>query len=242
MTFRAQSQRRSTKWTKSVDHASTTSRCEVAWHWNASIYATLAAAAVLGLFTPAGDLQVATTQASETTAPESKSPESKSAESKSPESKSPESKSPESKPPESKSPESKSPTTKPIDSKLSAGDERFYLEEIKPLLVAKCVSCHGPEKQEGALRLDSLAAALRGGDRGPAVVRDEEFAGASGRVHGRRSANAAEAEIVSAGNRNARTLGKGGSGGAAAAHRVVRRRTQHPLGTQKRQRTRALGP
>ncbi len=160
MTFRAQSQRRSSKWTKSVDHASRTSRCEVAWRWNASIYATLAAAAVLGLFTPAGDLQVATTQASETTVTESKSPESKS----------PESKSPESKSPEAKSPESKSPTTKPIDSKLSAGDERIYLEEIKPLLVAKCVSCHGPEKQEGALRLDSLAAALRGGDRGPAVV------------------------------------------------------------------------
>jgi hypothetical protein len=49
-------------------------------------------------------------------------------------------------------------------------EERFYLEEVRPLLAAKCVSCHGSEKQEGNLRLDSLAAAIRGGDRGPAIV------------------------------------------------------------------------
>lgn len=62
------------------------------------------------------------------------------------------------------------PPTQPAVAESRAVDERFYLDEVRPLLVAKCVSCHGPEKQEGALRLDSLAAALRGGDRGPAVV------------------------------------------------------------------------
>lgn len=45
----------------------------------------------------------------------------------------------------------------------------FY-EEVKPLLIAKCVACHGPDKQAGNLRLDSLEAAKTGGDQGPAVV------------------------------------------------------------------------
>jgi mono/diheme cytochrome c family protein len=42
--------------------------------------------------------------------------------------------------------------------------------DIPKLLAARCNACHGPDKQEGGLRLDSLAAALKGGDRGPAVV------------------------------------------------------------------------
>lgn len=53
----------------------------------------------------------------------------------------------------------------------SAGEDAVvFVEDVRPLLEAKCVSCHGPEKQEGNLRLDSLAAAERGGDRGAAVV------------------------------------------------------------------------
>ncbi|MDA1016573.1 MAG: DUF1553 domain-containing protein [Planctomycetota bacterium] len=47
--------------------------------------------------------------------------------------------------------------------------ERF-MQTVEPLLRAKCVSCHGREKQEGGLRLDSLQAALKGGDSGPAIV------------------------------------------------------------------------
>jgi mono/diheme cytochrome c family protein len=46
---------------------------------------------------------------------------------------------------------------------------RFF-DQIKPLLDAKCVQCHGPEKQKGNLRLDSLAAARKGGKTGPAIV------------------------------------------------------------------------
>lgn len=45
-----------------------------------------------------------------------------------------------------------------------------FLNDVQPLLIARCVSCHGPEKQEGNLRLDSSAAAKAGGDRGPAIV------------------------------------------------------------------------
>lgn len=39
-----------------------------------------------------------------------------------------------------------------------------------PILRRACVECHGPQKQKGGLRLDSRAAALRGGDGGPAVA------------------------------------------------------------------------
>ena len=41
---------------------------------------------------------------------------------------------------------------------------------MKPLLDSRCVSCHGPEKQKGGLRMDSRAALLKGGDSGPALV------------------------------------------------------------------------
>jgi mono/diheme cytochrome c family protein len=47
---------------------------------------------------------------------------------------------------------------------------RFFLDEVKPLLDSRCVACHGPEKAEAGLRLDSRKAALMGGDSGPALV------------------------------------------------------------------------
>jgi mono/diheme cytochrome c family protein len=50
-----------------------------------------------------------------------------------------------------------------------AGD-RLFTEKIKPLLELRCVSCHGPDKVKGGLRLDSRAAALKGGENGPALV------------------------------------------------------------------------
>ena len=53
---------------------------------------------------------------------------------------------------------------------LAAEDSVKFVEEVRPLLEAKCLSCHGPEKQEGNLRLDSLAAAKAGGDRGAAIL------------------------------------------------------------------------
>ena len=52
----------------------------------------------------------------------------------------------------------------------SAAEPLSFIDDVQPLLVGKCVSCHGPEKQEGGLRLDSLAAAREGGEQGPAVV------------------------------------------------------------------------
>jgi hypothetical protein len=38
------------------------------------------------------------------------------------------------------------------------------------ILSSRCISCHGIDKQEGSLRLDSRADALTGGDSGPAFV------------------------------------------------------------------------
>jgi mono/diheme cytochrome c family protein len=42
--------------------------------------------------------------------------------------------------------------------------------KAQALLAERCISCHGPEKQKGGLRLDSREGLLAGGDSGPAVV------------------------------------------------------------------------
>lgn len=45
-----------------------------------------------------------------------------------------------------------------------------FVADVQPLLVSRCLICHGPEKQEGGLRFDRRDAALKGGDSGPAIV------------------------------------------------------------------------
>ena len=45
-----------------------------------------------------------------------------------------------------------------------------FEQHIRPVLVAKCVQCHGAKKQEGGLRLDSQAALLAGGDSGQVLL------------------------------------------------------------------------
>ena len=47
---------------------------------------------------------------------------------------------------------------------------RFFENKIRPLLVENCIKCHGPEKQQGNLRLDSLDGLTQGGDSGPSIV------------------------------------------------------------------------
>jgi len=44
-----------------------------------------------------------------------------------------------------------------------------YAKDIKPIFEKACFKCHGPEKQKGRLRLDTLEAALKGGGEGKAV-------------------------------------------------------------------------
>src|SRR5579884_1065911 len=51
----------------------------------------------------------------------------------------------------------------------SPGDD-FFEKEVRPLLAARCLSCHGDSKPKGGLRLTSRQSVLKGGDSGPAVV------------------------------------------------------------------------
>lgn len=49
-------------------------------------------------------------------------------------------------------------------------DAEFFETRVRPVLAAQCYKCHGPAKQLGGLRLDSLEATLKGGARGPALA------------------------------------------------------------------------
>src|SRR4051794_17995142 len=42
--------------------------------------------------------------------------------------------------------------------------------DIRPIFKDRCVSCHGPLKQKGGLRLDAGALVVAGGKQGPVVV------------------------------------------------------------------------
>lgn len=45
-----------------------------------------------------------------------------------------------------------------------------YQKQIKPLLESRCYACHGALKQQGDLRLDTVAFALSGGTSGPVII------------------------------------------------------------------------
>jgi hypothetical protein len=51
----------------------------------------------------------------------------------------------------------------------SAQADDHFETHIRPLLIEKCVGCHGPDKQKGGLRLDSKAGWQTGGDSGATV-------------------------------------------------------------------------
>ncbi len=61
----------------------------------------------------------------------------------------------------------------------AANTHTYYAQKIAPLFEAKCVSCHGPKKEKGKLRLDSYAAIMQGGENGailtPWVVAKSEL-------------------------------------------------------------------
>ncbi|HZT44445.1 MAG TPA: PSD1 and planctomycete cytochrome C domain-containing protein [Chthonomonadaceae bacterium] len=46
----------------------------------------------------------------------------------------------------------------------------FFEAKVRPVLFSRCFDCHGASQQMGGLRLDSRAAILKGGSRGPALV------------------------------------------------------------------------
>src|SRR5689334_3384897 len=45
-----------------------------------------------------------------------------------------------------------------------------FVRDIRPILQAHCIKCHGPQKAKGQLRLDSRASAVRGGASGKVIV------------------------------------------------------------------------
>ncbi len=56
------------------------------------------------------------------------------------------------------------------DPAAAAEDQQFFESKIRPILVQHCYSCHGEEKKNGSLRLDSLQGMLDGGESGPALI------------------------------------------------------------------------
>ena len=60
---------------------------------------------------------------------------------------------------------------------MASGQDRARLDRfeqtIRPLLIARCSECHGPDRQESNLRLDSRAGWMKGGERGPAIHPDD---------------------------------------------------------------------
>src|SRR2546427_1417035 len=53
---------------------------------------------------------------------------------------------------------------------LRAADSVDFNRQVKPILESSCLSCHGAEKPKGKLSLVTRAGALKGGDKGPALV------------------------------------------------------------------------
>ena len=64
-------------------------------------------------------------------------------------------------------------TTRGISGDLQSTDPEGHASfesTVRPLLIQRCLGCHGPEKQEGGLRLDSRPGWQQGGDRGAAII------------------------------------------------------------------------
>lgn len=55
--------------------------------------------------------------------------------------------------------------------KFSPEALEFFEKKVRPILVSRCMECHGDQAQaKGGLRLDSREASLEGGETGPAIV------------------------------------------------------------------------
>ena len=49
-------------------------------------------------------------------------------------------------------------------------DLEFFESQVRPLLAARCLECHGPDAQKGGLRLDTGAGVRNGGDSGAVLT------------------------------------------------------------------------
>ena len=68
---------------------------------------------------------------------------------------------------------------KDLPSKVQASREAqsvdpvIYAEIIQPIIEEKCVSCHGPDKDKGGLRMDSIEHMISGGDTEDCLVKSD---------------------------------------------------------------------
>jgi len=62
------------------------------------------------------------------------------------------------------------PTDVPIAAKLGIIEGPSYSQHIQPIFDEFCVRCHGPEKAENGLRLDSYENLMKGTSFGPVIV------------------------------------------------------------------------
>ena len=53
---------------------------------------------------------------------------------------------------------------------MASGKRVDFSREVRPILAARCFSCHGEKQQESGLRLDRRETALRGGENGVDIV------------------------------------------------------------------------
>ncbi|MFC5052031.1 c-type cytochrome domain-containing protein [Rubritalea spongiae] len=59
---------------------------------------------------------------------------------------------------------------KAAEAKAAQKEVFLYDDIVKPILEEKCVSCHGEDKQKGALRVDTIAYMLEGGEETACLV------------------------------------------------------------------------
>ncbi len=65
----------------------------------------------------------------------------------------------------------RSPKNTPVEDKpANLADKPAFAALVQPIFQKDCVSCHGPEKTKGGLRLDSFENLSKGGKTGPAIV------------------------------------------------------------------------
>ena len=50
----------------------------------------------------------------------------------------------------------------------------YYLDKVRPIFEAKCIRCHGPEKQKAGYRLDQKEIAFKGGESGEVAIKAKE--------------------------------------------------------------------
>jgi hypothetical protein len=66
-----------------------------------------------------------------------------------------------------------SPNATAFDRTVEAQQQQFFESKVRPLLIEHCIRCHGDDKQEGGLRLDSQSGFMRGGEGGPVVDQED---------------------------------------------------------------------